>query len=139
ACGILEAHPASGAGVLAWPWGDAISDTTLYCAFQRVCNAAGIDDCTWHTLRHTFASHLVMAGVDLRTVQELLGHKTLAMTMRYSHLAPSHVAAAVEKLEAALSAAEEPCERIAAGDVTGGTPAGTGPQLTRFEHAISGR
>jgi site-specific recombinase XerD len=60
----------------------------LYCAFQRVCNAAGLAKCTWHTLRHTFASHLVMQGVDLRTVQEFLGHKTLRMTMRYSHLAP---------------------------------------------------
>jgi len=44
-----------------------------------------------------------MAGVDLRTVQELLGHKTLEMTMRYSHLAPAHKAAAVEKLGAALA------------------------------------
>jgi integrase len=41
-----------------------------------------------------------MAGVDIRTVAELLGHKTLAMTMRYAHLAPDHQLAAVEKLEA---------------------------------------
>jgi site-specific recombinase XerD len=39
----------------------------------------------WHCLRHTIASRLVMAGVDIRTVQEFLGHKTIAMTVRYSH------------------------------------------------------
>ena len=53
---------------------------------------------TRHCLRHTFASPLVMAGVDLRTVQELMGHKTIAMTCRYAHLAPSHKLAAVERL-----------------------------------------
>ena len=55
---------------------------------------------SWHCLRHTFASRLVMAGVDIRTVQELLGHKTIAMTVRYSHLAPKHTLAAVERLDA---------------------------------------
>src|SRR5260370_41679017 len=53
-----------------------------------------------HCLRHTFASRLVMAGVDIRTVQELLGHKTIGMTVRYSHLAPKHTLAAVERLDA---------------------------------------
>ena len=49
-------------------------------------------------LRHTFASGLVMAGVDIRTVQELMGHKSIAMTVRYSHVAPKHSLAAVERL-----------------------------------------
>lgn len=53
---------------------------------------------TWHGLRHTFASRLVIAGVDLRTVQELGGWRTLAMVQRYSHLAPDHLQAAVERL-----------------------------------------
>ncbi len=61
---------------------------------------AGIENFHWHDLRHSFASRLVMAGVDLRTVQELLGHKTIAMTVRYSHLAPTHLQEAVERLTA---------------------------------------
>jgi site-specific recombinase XerD len=66
--------------------------------------AAGIKGFTWHCLRHTFASRLVMAGVDIRTIGELLGHKTLAMTMCYAHLAPAHNAAAVDKLVPHLTA-----------------------------------
>jgi site-specific recombinase XerD len=66
--------------------------------FEPVLRDAKISAFSWHCLRHTFASRLVMAGVDIRTVQELLGHKTIAMTVRYSHLAPKHTLAAVEKL-----------------------------------------
>jgi len=57
-----------------------------------------LDGYTWHCNRHTFASRLVMLGVDLRTVQELGGWRTLTMVQRYSHLAPEHLAAAVERL-----------------------------------------
>ena len=50
-------------------------------------------------LRHTFASHLVMANVPLRRVQEWMGHSTITMTMRYSHLAPGHGAEFIRALE----------------------------------------
>jgi integrase len=66
--------------------------------FNRVVEEAGLADFTWYCLRHTFASRLVMAGVDIRTVAELMGHRTIQMTMRYAHLAPEHNLAAVEML-----------------------------------------
>lgn len=68
-------------------------------SFHTALRRAGIGDFRFHDLRHTFASHLVMAGKDITTVKELLGHKTLTMTLRYSHLARSHKADAVEALE----------------------------------------
>ncbi len=55
---------------------------------------------TPHVLRHSFGSRLAMSGIDMRTLQELGGWRTLAMVERYSHLAESHKAAAVEKLAA---------------------------------------
>lgn len=66
--------------------------------FERALKKAGIKDFRFHDIRHTFASRLVMRGVDIRTVQELLGHKSIVITMRYSHLSPDHRQAAVEKM-----------------------------------------
>ena len=61
---------------------------------------------TWN-LRHTFASHLVMKSVPLKAVQELLGHSTIEMTMRYAHLAPSMLQSAVLCLDDAPPPAQE--------------------------------
>ncbi len=71
----------------------------------------------WHDTRHTAASRLVMAGVDLYTVKEILGHKTVAMTARYSHLSPGHQRQALERLVDRHSADTGPndAKRVALG------------------------
>jgi len=67
-------------------------------ALPAAVRAAGIEDFRLHDLRHTFASRLVMAGVDLMTVMQLGGWKSLAMVQRYGHLSPSHRREAIERL-----------------------------------------
>jgi site-specific recombinase XerD len=71
--------------------------------FEKVCKRDRISDVRFHDLRHTFASYLTMGGVNLRTVQILLGHKDLRMTMRYSHLSPEHLKEAFNVLEKSLN------------------------------------
>lgn len=68
-------------------------------SFESALSTAKIEDFHFHDLRHTFASHLVMKGCDLRTVQQLMGHKDIKMTMRYSHLSKAHLQEAVSKLD----------------------------------------
>lgn len=72
--------------------------------FEAAVKRAGITDFHFHDLRHTFASRLVMGGQDIQTVQELLGHKGITMTLRYSHLSPAHRAKAVAILDRAFDA-----------------------------------
>jgi len=66
--------------------------------FEKAMRMAGIADFHSHDLRHTFASRLAMAGVGLRAIQDAIGHKSIAMTVRYSHLAPDFLLDVVEKL-----------------------------------------
>lgn len=66
--------------------------------FEEAVEKAGIEDFHFHDLRHTFASRLVMEGVDISTVRELMGHKNINTTQKYSHLADDHKKAAVEKM-----------------------------------------
>jgi integrase len=65
----------------------------------RACKRAGLRRISWYVLRHTFASHLVRKGVPLKAVQELMGHATIEMTMRYAHLSPDVRRSAVQLLD----------------------------------------
>ena len=67
-------------------------------SFASVLKLAGIENFRFHDLRHTFASYLAMSGNNLRTVQDLLGHKSITMTLRYAHLSEEHLAEAVSKM-----------------------------------------
>lgn len=77
------------------PW----THWALTSAFHRAAHLADLGVIGPHILRHTFASRLVMAGVDLRTVQELLGHKDIKQTLRYTHLSSDHKRQAIATLE----------------------------------------
>ena len=68
--------------------GRVLTDGETRGPLWRACKRAGLRPITWHVARHTFASHLVMRGGTMRAVQELLGHSTILMTMRYAHLGP---------------------------------------------------
>ncbi len=67
-------------------------------AWRTAITRAGLDDFRFHDLRHTAASYLAMNGAGLRDIAEILGHKTLAMVMRYSHLTKAHQTALVERM-----------------------------------------
>jgi integrase len=94
--------PSRFAGELVWPGegGRNLTKGEAKWPLWRACKRAGLRRVGWHVLRHTFASHLVMRGVPLKAVQELLGHATIEMTMRYAHLAPDVTREAVKLLDA---------------------------------------
>jgi site-specific recombinase XerD len=76
--------------------GDRQKDLPKY--WEDYLKEAGIHELRWHDLRHTFATRLVMAGVDLYSVMKLLGHSSLKMTQRYAHLSPDYLKSAVSVL-----------------------------------------
>ncbi len=76
---------------------DAVKKATAE-AIKQKSETTGLDTFTFHDLRHTYISHLVMRGVPITHVKELAGHKTLAMTMRYAHLDPNTLKAGVAQL-----------------------------------------
>jgi integrase len=73
-------------------------------AWERAVDRAKLVDFHFHDLRHTFASWAVQRGATLREVKDLLGHRSLTMTLRYGHLAPEHLRGAVARLDATLPA-----------------------------------
>ena len=103
--------------------------------FEPALKNSGVSDYSWHCNRHTFASRLVMAGVDLRTVGELLGHRTPSMTWRYSHLAPSHQQRAVDRLVSSRDATQE--QKVASATRTATrTLARCGWRRDRMQHKV---
>lgn len=79
--------------------GAAMNGIVLGRTFRVLLRRCGIKGASIHTLRHTFASHLVMSGADLYTVQKLLGHSSIKTTEIYAHLAPDYLRSALERLE----------------------------------------
>lgn len=79
--------------------GELLTEGEVKWPLWRACKRASLRMIQWHVLRHTFASHLVMRGVPLKAVQELMGHATIEMTMRYAHLAPEVRSEAVAMLD----------------------------------------
>jgi integrase len=73
-------------------------------AWERAVRDAGLVDFSFHDTRHTAASYFCMAGASLRELAELLGHKSLAMTQRYSHLATDHLVSVADRMAAAFPA-----------------------------------
>jgi len=83
-------------------------------AFNSALRRAGIEDFRFHDLRHTFASQMIMRGASLKDVQEILGHKTMTMTLRYAHLSQEHKKKAVNllnELTACNSPANSTCHK----------------------------
>jgi len=93
---LVPIHPK--VAYLARQWPPPIAARTTQGAFARACRALGHTDLRFHDLRHSAASALVNAGVDLFTVGAILGHKAPASTKRYSHLATATLDAAVRKI-----------------------------------------
>jgi integrase len=80
-----------------------VTPEQLSMKFIRACRAAGVEDFSFHDLRHTYASHLRMKGADLDDIRRLLGHSDLRMTIRYAHLLPEHLEAAASRLNGVLT------------------------------------
>jgi integrase len=100
AVSALQDHPRMVGCELVWHTasGGVIDKPDLYKGLSRICSRACVRAVGWHVFRHTFASWLVQRGVPLKSVQELLGHSTIAMTERYSHLSPDVRREAVQAL-----------------------------------------
>ena len=86
-------------GLVGYRCRDGPSTQPALAAFENAVTEAKLDDFRFHDLRHTAASWLVQRGRSLKEVQELLGHQTFAMTLRYAHLSPDRLREAVSSLE----------------------------------------
>jgi integrase/recombinase XerD len=83
--------PADGSAIFLNVRGTRITRQGVFGIVQRAGSNVGIDDLHPHTLRHTFATHLLEGGADLRTIQELLGHSDISTTQIYTHVDRTHL------------------------------------------------
>jgi len=81
-------------------------------AFKGACRGAEVKGLRFHDLRHTAATNMIEAGVDLVTVSRILGHASIQMTMRYAHPTPENMRRAVEKLEDLFKRGREEIETV---------------------------
>ena len=100
-----------------FPNPDGTAPESVSTAWYNALDRSGIENFHFHDLRHTFASWLVMGGADIRSVQTLLGHKDISMTMRYSHLSPAHLRDAISVLGSTGPRTKQEHATSAAGDV----------------------
>ena len=75
-----------------------VPKTTIDIAWRSARSEAGLEDVRFHDLRHSAASYLAMSGASLMDIAAILGHKTLAMVKRYSHLSEQHTTAAIDRM-----------------------------------------
>jgi site-specific recombinase XerD len=85
--------------VLCHPGGEPFTQSAIESALRFSCRQAGLRVIGSHVLRHTFCSHLAMRGAAPKAIQDLVGHSTLTMTLRYMHLAPSALREAIGLLD----------------------------------------
>ena len=107
---MLHARRASTGYVFLPEGGKPFDRKLLRRRISRLCDLSGLRRIGWHTLRHTFASQLVMRGVPMTAVQMLLGHSSITTTMRYAHLAPSTLRSAIDMLNPRTAADANMCQ-----------------------------
>ncbi len=92
-------------------------------SFESACKKAKLSDFRFHDLRHSAASFMAMSGVDLMAIKQILGHKTIQMTLRYSHLTQGHLRSAVAALGNALNVPSEPVSHFISQSAENAIPA----------------
>lgn len=124
---VISSLPQGGAGDLVFP---EVDGARLSVYTRRLFVAIGIKDASFHSLRHTAASWLVMQGADLYAVGQVLGHRTPRMTQRYAHLSPQYMANSMGKLDTAFRRVL-PAPKVRDPHGTNFEPNGYKPTLTR--------